>query len=106
MRLFVLHCLTLVERTESIARDRRVVDEHVLTVISATDESVALGIVEPLHGTQRHFLQPPAQHNGRPHVAAHRWFEHLAGERSTTISRKATPLCNCAVMTNHPKGHG
>src|SRR3954463_8105097 len=39
--------LAFLERTEAVALDRRVVDEHV-TASVAFDESVTLGVVEPL----------------------------------------------------------
>jgi len=42
-----LDLLPFVERAIPVALDRAVVDEHVLTVVSL-DESIALGIVEPL----------------------------------------------------------
>src|SRR5581483_5498479 len=49
-----LHLCALGERLESVARDRRMVDEHVLATVSRGDEPIPLRIVEPLHGSSCH----------------------------------------------------
>src|SRR5438270_4123687 len=43
-----LHCLAFLQALEAGRVDRRVVHEHVLTVLTA-NETKPLGIVEPLH---------------------------------------------------------
>src|SRR5579884_1879954 len=42
------------ERLESLADDRRVVDEYVLATIGRGDEPIPLRVVEPLHGSGCH----------------------------------------------------
>src|SRR5581483_10168822 len=49
-----LHLCALGERLESVARDRRMVDEHVLATISRGNEPIPLRIVEPFHGSACH----------------------------------------------------
>src|SRR5882672_9551374 len=44
---FELHCLTFLERTETVALDSRVVHEDIAASV-ALDEPVPLGVVEPL----------------------------------------------------------
>src|SRR5439155_13720875 len=44
---FELHCLAFFERTEAVALNRRVVHEDVAASVSL-DESITLGVVEPL----------------------------------------------------------
>jgi FADH2 O2-dependent halogenase len=46
-----LHPITLGERPETFALDRRVVDEAVLATVLQGDEAEALGVVEPLHSS-------------------------------------------------------
>ena len=43
-----LHCLTLLEALETVRIDRRVVNEHVLAVLTA-DKAKPLGIVKPFY---------------------------------------------------------
>jgi hypothetical protein len=43
-----LHCLAFLQALEAARIDRGVVNEHVLTILTA-DEAKPLGIVEPLH---------------------------------------------------------
>src|SRR4029453_1315298 len=42
-----LHCLALLQRPEAVALDCREVDEHIAAAV-AFDESVTLGVIEPL----------------------------------------------------------
>ena len=49
-----LHSLTLLEALETVRIDRRVVNKHILAVLTA-DEAKPLGIVEPLDSSLFHF---------------------------------------------------
>src|SRR5262249_13570381 len=49
-----LHLLTFGQRAEALGLDGRVVAEDVLAATILGDETEALRIVEPLHGTGRH----------------------------------------------------
>src|SRR6266446_1716736 len=51
---FVLNDLPLVESAQAGTLDRGNVDEHVLAAALRLNESVALGRVEPLHGSGSH----------------------------------------------------
>src|SRR4051812_21214477 len=47
------------ERLVALSDDRAVVDEQVLAAALGLDEAVALGVVEPLHGSSCHIKTPP-----------------------------------------------
>jgi len=47
------HCLAFCQAAEAFRLNRLVVDEHILTVRTA-DESVSLGVVEPLYRSLFH----------------------------------------------------
>src|SRR5690606_5288934 len=49
-----LPLLPLGQRLEAAALDSRMMYEHVLAAVARADETVALGVVEPLHGSCRH----------------------------------------------------
>src|SRR5690242_681721 len=46
-----LHALAFGQRLESLSLNRGVMDETVFAAVFGRDESKALGVVEPLHGT-------------------------------------------------------
>jgi hypothetical protein len=50
----VFDLLTLAEGLEAVPRDVRVMDEEVLLALLRRDESISLGIVEPLDGSGSH----------------------------------------------------
>src|SRR4051794_11041307 len=54
---FELDLLPLFQSAETLARDRRVVHEHVLTILLANEPEPLLR-VEPLHMTNCHLLSP------------------------------------------------
>src|SRR5690606_18102586 len=47
--------LAFVQRVHAGALDGRDVHEHIVAAVIRLDEAVALGRVEPLHGSSRHF---------------------------------------------------
>jgi hypothetical protein len=54
----VLDLLALTEGLEAVSRDIRVMHEQVLRALVGRDESVSLGIVEPLDGSGSHVNLP------------------------------------------------
>src|SRR5438067_13913739 len=52
-----LHLLAFRQGAEAFGLDGRVMAEHVLAASILRDEAVALGVVEPLHGSSRHSRQ-------------------------------------------------
>src|SRR5205809_7703307 len=54
----VAHLRALGERLEAAALDRAVVDEQILAVVIRRDESEALLVAEPLHGSCGHVVPP------------------------------------------------
>jgi hypothetical protein len=77
-------------------------DEHVLAIISPADEAVALGIVEPLHGTERHVYC--LLHNVEVHLGLHViLFKHPApGSLNQILEESARTLQTFIVMeTSH-----
>src|SRR4029453_18561082 len=100
-----LHLLALGEALEPLARDGRVVDEAVLLAVLRGDEPEALGVVEPLHGTDgthaessfvmlvigtRHSLayRLPVLVTNRPHAGPRRFQR----KRALRTPRALTPL--------------
>src|SRR5690606_11660005 len=51
---FEADALAFLQRAEAIGVDRGIVDEHVVAAVLGRDEAEALGVVEPLHGTESH----------------------------------------------------
>jgi hypothetical protein len=47
----------LAQRPETVSNNSRVMDKHV-TLILCLDETITLLVIEPLHATFRHFLDP------------------------------------------------
>src|ERR1041385_3033371 len=60
-----LDALALGQRLETVPLDRGEVHEHVLATL-LRDEAETLGIVEPLHGTRRHFRTPSGRGGSTP----------------------------------------
>src|SRR5688572_1746052 len=52
------HTLAFLQRTEALRGDRRKMHEHVRAAVFGRDETEALGVVEPLHGTETHRPTP------------------------------------------------
>src|SRR4051795_1758486 len=55
----VLHLRALGKGLVALARDRRVVDEHVLATLFRGDEAIPLRVTEPLDGSSCHRKTPP-----------------------------------------------
>src|SRR5439155_17614969 len=82
-----LHSLAFTQALESGALDRRVVNETIRLAALARDESEALGIIEPLYGSQRtHGRRPQDDWYWRGGIKKAR--SHLAGPPSRNLSTR------------------
>src|SRR5207247_7923800 len=96
-----LHLVTLGQGLEAVALNCREVHEHVLAAV-LRDESESLGIVEPLHRTQRHFVTPcygacPPQTFSGGHAAATASRGHKRNDRG-----RGSPAAACPRATPGP----
>src|SRR5437764_11871668 len=95
----VTHLRALGQRLEAAALDRVVVHEQVLAVVIRRDESEALVVAEPLHGSCGHLGPPP----GYVRCETRRVLEATTAETqgTTLVGRTPDPYDECSAR---PRG--